>query len=181
MSSENKKMIYGALAQFETVPEIYHACEKVRDRGFLKWDAHSPFPIHGLDKAMGLPQSKLSWIVGATAAVCGLGGFSTWVWMNAVDYKLVIAGKPFWGLMGYFLPGFECAVLSAAIACLVGMLALNKLPQWYHSLFRSEQFKRATDDKFFISIEATDPKFHPVKTVEFLKELGATQVELVEQ
>ncbi|KAB8038752.1 DUF3341 domain-containing protein [Silvanigrella paludirubra] len=181
MTTNDKKMLYGILAQFETAPEIYHACEKVRDRGFSKWDAHSPFPVHGLDKAMGLPQSKLSWIVGATSAICGIGGFATWVWMNGVDYKLVIAGKPFLGLTGYFLPGFECAVLSAAIACLFGMLALNKLPRWYHSLFRSEAFKRATDDKFFISIEATDPKFHPVKTMEFLKELGASNVELVEQ
>ncbi len=83
--------------------------------------------------------------------------------------------------MGYFLPGFECAVLSAAIACLFGMLALNKLPQWYHSLFRSERFKKVTDDKFFIAIEAADPKFHAEKTMEFLKELGASNVELVEQ
>ena len=73
MTTNDKKMLYGILAQFETAPEIYHACEKVRDRGFSKWDAHSPFPVHGLDKAMGLPQSKLSWIVGATSAICGIG------------------------------------------------------------------------------------------------------------
>jgi hypothetical protein len=176
----NNKPIYGILAQFETAADVYHACEKVRDKGFLKWDAHSPFPIHGLDKAMGLPQSKLSWIVGATATICGLGGGATWVWMNAIDYKFIVAGKPFWGLTAYFLPAFECAVLSAAIACLIGMLALNKLPRWYHSLFRSEAFKRATDDKFFISIEANDPKFDAVKTSEFLRELGASQVEVVE-
>jgi hypothetical protein len=84
-------------------------------------------------------------------------------------------------LIGYFLPGFECAVLSAAFACIFGLLALNRLPQWHHSLFRSEAFKKVTDDKFFISIEASDPKFHPVDTLELLKELGATQVELVEQ
>lgn len=181
MTTLGKKQIYGLLAQFETVPEVYQACEKVRDKGFLKWDAYSPFPIHGLDKAMGLPQSKLPWIVGAASAICGIGGFATWVWMNGVDYKYVIAGKPFLGWVGYFLPGFECAVLSAAIACLLGMLGLNKLPQWYHSLFRSENFKRVTDDKFFIAIEASDPKFHLEKTMEFLKELGATNVELVEQ
>ncbi|WGL61313.1 DUF3341 domain-containing protein [Pigmentibacter sp. JX0631] len=181
MSTLSKKQIYGILAQFESASEVYQACEKVRDRGFLKWDAYSPFPVHGLDKAMGLPQSKLSWIVGATSTICGIGGFLTWVWMNGVDYKYVIAGKPFLGFAGYFLPGFECAVLSAAIACLIGMLALNKLPQWYHSLFRSENFKRVTDDKFFIAIEASDPKFDPEKTMDFLKELGASNVEFVEQ
>lgn len=177
--AENK--LYGVLAQFETAQEVYEACKKVRDKGFSKWDAYSPFPIHGLDKAMGLGQSKLPWLVGAVALVCGLGGFILWSWMNAVDYKYIIAGKPFYSWPAYFLPGFECAVLSAAATCLIGMLALNRLPQFYHSLFKSEMFNKVTNDKFFISIEKNDAKFHPDKTVEFLKDLGASKVELVEE
>jgi hypothetical protein len=180
IASSDKK-IYGVLAQFETAADVYEACKKVRDRGFVKWDAHSPFPIHGLEKAMGLPQSKLPWLVGAVSLVCGLGGFLLWSWMNAIDYKYIIAGKPFYSWPAYFLPAFECAVLSAAATCLLGMLALNKLPQLYHSLFKSPMFLKATDDKFFISIEKSDLKFHPVKTVEFLKELGSTKVEFVEE
>lgn len=177
---QNKKL-YGALAQFETATEVYQACKKVREKGFLKWDAYSPFAIHGLDKVIGIGQSKLPWLVGAVSLVCGLGGFILWSWMNAVDYKFVIAGKPFYSWPAYFLPAFECAVLSAAITCLVGMLALNRLPQFYHSLFKSKMFNKVTDDKFFISIEQADAKFHPVKTLEFLRELGATNVELVEE
>lgn len=176
-----KKKFFGVLAQFESATDVYEACKKVRDRGFSKWDAYSPFPIHGLDKAMGLNQSKLPWLVGAVAFVCGLGGFLIWSWMNAVDYKFVIAGKPFYSWPAYFLPGFECAVLSAAATCLVGMLALNQLPQFYHSLFKSEMFSKATDDKFFISIHQDDSKFDSAKTMDFLRELGATKVELVEE
>lgn len=171
--------LYGMLAKFNTVSEIYSACEKVRDAGFQRWDAYTPFPIHGLEKAAGLPQSKLPWIVAGTAFIFGVGGFSLWSWMNAVDYKYIIAGKPFYSWPAYFLPGFECAVLSAAFACLIGMLALNKLPRWHHPLFSSEMFLQATNDKFFISIEATDPCFNPTKTMEFLKSCGASQVEFV--
>lgn len=171
--------VYGVLARFETTKEIYHACKKVRDRGYTCWDAYTPFPVHGLDKASGLPQSKLAWIVLAVAGFCGVGSFLLWTWMNAVDYKFVIAGKPFFSWQAYFLPGFEVLVLTGAIATFVGMLALNKLPQWYHPLFRSEIFKQATDDKFFIVIESKDPKFSSEKTQEFCKELGASHVEVV--
>lgn len=181
MENQHKPNLYGMLAQFDTVSQIYAACQKVKEAGFKQWDAHSPFPIHGLDKAAGLKASKLPWIVAATALVFGGGGFLTWSWMNAVDYKYIIAGKPFYSWPAYFLPGFECAVLSAAIACLIGMLALNRLPRWHHPLFASEMFLQATNDKFFISIEAADPCFHPVTTMEFLKKCGASQVEFVEE
>ncbi|MES2614272.1 MAG: DUF3341 domain-containing protein [Bdellovibrionota bacterium] len=177
---ENKKL-YGVLAEFNSAAEVYEACKKVRAKGFTKWDAYSPFPIHGLDKAMGLGQSKLPWLVGGVALVCGLGGFLLWSWMNAVDYKYIIAGKPFYSWPAYFLPGFECAVLSAAATCLFGMLALNRLPQLYHPLFKSSMFNKVTDDKFFISIEKNDAQFHSDSIGEFLRELGANKVEFVEE
>lgn len=175
-----KKENFGILAQFESPKSLYEACTKMRDLGFQKWDAYSPFPVHGLDKAMGLKQSLLPWLVAAASLFCGVGGFLTWSWMNAVDYKYVIAGKPFFSWPAYFLPGFECAVLSAAIMCLIGMLALNKLPQWYHPLFSCPQFKKATDDGFFIFIESKDPLFHKEKSREFLINLGAIFTEIVE-
>ncbi len=181
IATASQGKVYGVLAQFETAQEVYEACKKVRDKHFVKWDAYSPFPIHGLDKAMGLGQSKLPWLVGLVALICGGGGFALWTWMNAVDYKFNIAGKPFFSWPAYFLPAFECAVLSAAATCLVGMMALNKLPQWYHALFKSKIFVRATDDKFFIAIEAADPQFHISKTADFLREIGASHIEVVEE
>lgn len=181
MEKQKKTNLYCVLAQFETASQIYQACGRVKQEGFQNWDAYTPFPVHGLEKAAGFPASKLPWIVAATAFVFGMGGFLTWSWMNAVDYKYVIAGKPFYSWPAYFLPGFECAVLSAAIACLIGMLALNKLPRWHHPLFASEKFLNATNDKFFIAIEAIDPKFHADQTTEFLKNCGASHVEFVEE
>ena len=178
---EKNKVLYGVLGEFKSAKSLYEASKKMRDKGFSKWDAHSPFPIHGMEKAMGLNQSKVPWLVGGVSFVCGLGGFLTWSWMNAVDYKYVIAGKPFYSWPAYFLPGFECAVLSAAATCLFGMLFLNRLPQLYHPLFKSKMFKGVTDDKFFISIEKEDSLFHSSKTLDYLKELGAINVELVEE
>ncbi len=178
---DNPMRVYGVLAEFETTSQLYVACERMKKKGFKNWDAHSPFPIHGLDKAAGIPQSKLPWFVGIVAAFCGVGSFCLWTWMNAVDYKYVIAGKPFFSWPAYLLPAFECAVLGAAITCLFGLLILNKLPQWHHSLFHSERFGRASNDKFFISVEKTDPLFHSQDTLQFLKDLGASHVEFVEE
>ncbi len=177
--SENSK-IYGLLAQFETTADLYNACKEVQTEGFTCWDAYSPFPVHGLDKVMKLPQSKLPWIVGPVAFVFGSGGYITWSWMNAVDYKFVIAGKPFYSWPAYFLPGFECAVLSAAFACLIGMLVLNKM-EFYHPLHKVEMFQKATDNKFFISIQSNDPKFDLIKTQEYLKNIGASNIETMEE
>jgi len=175
----NKK-VCGLLAQFESTSALYNACKDMQKEGFTKWEAYSPFPIHGLDKIMKIPQSKLPWIVGPVALICGAGGYLTWSWMNAIDYKFVIAGKPFYSWPAYFLPGFECAVLSAAFACLFGMLILNKV-QFYHPLYKIPMFQRATDDKFFISVESIDSKFDLIKTADFLMKIGASNIEEMEE
>lgn len=177
--SDDKK-IYGLLAQFDSTSSLYTACKTVQEAGFTKWDAHSPFPIHGLDKIMKLPQSKLPWIVGGFSLICGAGGYLSWVWMNAIDYKYVIAGKPFYSWPAYFLPGFECAALSAAIACLIGLIFLNKL-SFYHPLFKIDMFKQVTNDKFFISMQASDPKFNLAETEIFLKKIGASSIMQMEE
>ena len=171
---------YGALAEFSSPRALYHACEQVRDAGYRSWDAHSPFPVHGLERAMGLPPSRVGWVV-FFAGITGAGGamLMQW-WMAAVDYPLVISGKPLFSWPAFVPVMFELMVLFAAFGALLSMLHFNKLPMFFHSLFRSERFERVTDDKFFISIEASDPKFDDEKTVKFLRELGAEHVELVE-
>jgi len=171
---------WGALAEFETAQDIYHACEKVRDAGFKNWDAFTPFPVHGLDGAMGMKDSKLPWIV----LVIGLTGTATAItlqyWVHSVEYPLVISGKPFFAAPAYVPIIFELSVLFSAAAAVFGMLGLNGLPRLHHPLFRSKRFERVTDDRFFIAIEAVDPSFDLDKTVAFLKDIGATHVELVE-
>ncbi len=171
---------YGVLARFDSAKALYHACEKVRDAGYRKWDAHSPFPVHGLDDAMGMPASRLPWIV-LVLGLSGAGGGMLLQWWVAVHgYPLVISGKPLFSWPAFVPVTFELGILFGAIGAVFGMLALNRLPMLYHPLFNSAQFEQFSDDKFFVSIEAWDPKFDGKSTVDFLKQIGSTHVELVD-
>jgi Alternative complex III, ActD subunit len=171
---------YGVLAQFATAADLYHACERVRDAGFTRWDAHSPFPVHGLEGAMGLRKSPLPWIVLVMGLTGAAAGFGLQWWVHAVAYPLVISGKPYLSWPAFIPITFELGVLFAALGAVFGMLALNRLPMHYHPLFRSRVFERATDDGFFISIESWDPRFDPAATRKLLESLGARSVELLE-
>jgi len=156
--------LHGLLAEYGNVDDLIGACEQVRDAGYRKWDAHSPFPVHGIDDAMGIRPTILPWIV-----LCGgLFGLSAalWMqwWMNAVDYPYLISGKPFFSLPANIPVCFELTVLFSALTAFFAVLALNKLPELYSPLFRSRRFLRATDDRFFIAIDASDPGFHPIGT-----------------
>ena len=151
----------------------------MRDAGFDRWDAHTPFPIHGLDKAMGLKRSMVS----AFVLVLGLSGATLGMllqwWTAAVDYPMVISGKPMFSWPAFIPITFECGVLGGATGAVLGMLIMAGLPQHHHPLFNSERFTRVTDDAFFISIEAADPKFDSEATRSLLQDIGATHVELV--
>ena len=171
---------FGMLAEFATPAELYHACEGVRDAGFTKWDAHAPFPVHGLDKAMGLKRSPLPWIVLGMGLTGLAAGFGLQWWVHTTAYPLVISGKPFFSWPAFIPITFEVGVLFAAIGAVFGMFALNRLPMHRHPLFRSRVFEHATDDAFFISIESWDPRFDPSGTRTLLESLGARNVELLE-
>lgn len=181
MSSETRSGAHwGALAEFDSPASLYHACEKVRDAGFAKWDAHTPFPVHGLDDAMGVKPTKLPFVVLGVGIVGGVLAFAMQTWMSVIDYPLIISGKPYFSWQAFIPITFELSILFAAFAAVFGMMAFNGLPQLWHPLFRSRRFERVTDDAFFISIEAADPKFDTKETLAFLQEIGATHVELVE-
>lgn len=172
---------FGVLAEFPSPAALYHACERVRDAGYTRWDAHSPFPVHGLERAMGLRRSRLPWIIliaGLTGAVLGFG--LQW-WVHASAYPLVISGKPYFAWPAFIPITFELGVLFGALGAVIGMLAMNRLPMHYHPLFHSKVFERVTDDAFFISIESWDPKFDAAVTRSLLEGLGARSVELVER
>jgi hypothetical protein len=171
---------FGALAEFATPADIYRACERVRDAGYTRWDAHTPFPVHGLEGAMGMTRSKLPFIV----LVMGLGGaatgFGLQTWVHTMAYPLTISGKPFFTWPAFIPITFELGVLGGALGAVFGMLALNKLPMHHHPIFEAPRFARFSDDAFFISIESWDPKFDPIQTVRLLQSSGASHVELVE-
>lgn len=170
---------FGVLAKFGSAKDLYRACERVRDAGYQKWDAYSPFPVHGLPQAMGLRRSILPRII----LVCGLGGaaagFGLQYWVHEYAYPLLISGKPLFAWPAYIPITFELGVLGGALAAVFGMLGLCRLPMHHHPLFESTAFEKVTDDGFFVAIESWDPKFDAAGTPRFLEGLGAQSVELV--
>lgn len=158
-SHPDQAPIHGVLAEFSEVGPLMKACREVRDAGFKTWDAHTPFPVHGLDAAMGVRPTKLPWFI----LLSGLTGLSSalllqW-WTMAIDYPFRISGKPLFSLPAFVPVCFELTVLFSAFAAIFGCLALSKLPNLFNPLFRSPRFRRVTNDKFFIYIEAKDAKF----------------------
>jgi len=180
-SAREEAALYGYLIEFDKVDELLAAAAKVRDAGFTRWDAHTPFVIHGLDAAMGVKKTVLPYIVflaGLTGAAAGI--LLQW-FTNAFDYPFLISGKPLFSLPANIPVAFETTILFAAISALVGMFALNGLPQLFHPLFRNRSFKRATDDRFFISIEAADPLFDATTTRRLLESISDQPVEKIEE
>jgi hypothetical protein len=172
---------WGYLAEFDSVDALLVAVEKVRSAGFVKFDAFSPFPIHGLDEAMGIRTSRLPLVVlggGVTGAAAGL--LLQW-WTNAFDYPYRISGKPFFGLPVAIPITFELTILLAAIGGFLGLWAANKLPELYHPVATNARFRaHATTDGFFIAVQADDPIFDPARTRLVLVDAGARRVDELE-
>ncbi len=166
---------FALVGWFETAADLYHACEKLRDAGY-KMDAHTPFPVHGLEKAMGVPPSKLPWIVLGGAFFGGTGAFTLQWWIHAVEYPQNISGKPFFAFQAYVPVTFELTVLFSAFAAFFGLWALCRLPQFFHPVMQHPSFDRATDDRFFVSIETNEPGFDLDRARALLAKLGAHEV-----
>ncbi len=177
------KRVHGYLAEFSSTQEVFHAAEKVKDAGYSSWDVHSPFPIHGMDDAMGLPRSILPRFV----LLGGIMGLTTAFLLQYVTqvviYPTVVQAKPanIYTIPAFFPVMFELTILFSAFTALFTCLIMMKLPRLNHPHFNSANFAKFSDDKFFICIEARDPKFSAEKTKTFLAGLGgATNIELVE-
>jgi hypothetical protein len=179
MSDTNKA--YGLVAEFNTPADAMHAAEKVRDAGFTRWDVFTPFPIHGMDKAMGIKNSKVGWF----AFIGGVIGYTSgmlMIWfLNAVDYAIPVGGKPMFSPFGAFPPSYELTILLGAFGAIGGMLFLNRLPRLHHPLLKHRRFAQATHDKFYVVIECEDPKFSEAETRKLLEEAGSRHIELAEE
>lgn len=178
-SPTNSPITFGVLAEFANTSELIKAAAKVRDAGYRKYDVYSPFPIHGMDEAMGLKPSKLGWIVMAHAVLGLVGAVAFMIWTSSVDYPLNISGKPYINAPAFVPVAFEVTILLSAFGAVFGMFFLNNMPKHHNPLFNSDRFLRVTDDKFFICIESDDVLFETDKTTGFLKEIGATYTETV--
>lgn len=172
--------VYAVIGEFSEPEELVEAGRKIRNMGYTKLDAMSPFPVHGIDDAIGIPHSKLGWLVIFFSALGGLTALGLIYYVGAINYPLVIGGKPVFDF-SYSIPvTFELTVLFTSFAAFLGMWGINGLPRLYHPSFNYSQFYRASDDRFLLVIEATDPKFDVQKSADHLRSVGAGSVEVVE-
>ena len=168
--------LYGVIAEFNDPQSLLDAANAVREQGYTATDAFSPFPIHGLAEAVGFHKSRLSAIVLTMGILGGVGGFFMCWYANVISYPLNIGGKPLNSWPAWIPITFECAILLAALGAVFGMLALNGLPMPYHPVFNVRRFDSASRDKFFLVIQARDPKFKLEEARSFLQTLGPREV-----
>ena len=181
MRRTKRPPIYGVIAEFDNPTDAVEAARRAYEEGYRRMDAYSPYPIEALSEAIGFHGSRLPLIVLIGGIVGCLGGYLMQYWMNAYDYALNVGGKPQHSWPAFIPITFETTVLGAALAAIFGMLALNGLPEPYHPVFNAPNFALATRDRFFLLIEARDPKFDRADTAAFLRNLdGAREVTDVE-
>ena len=163
--------IYGILAEFDSSTDLVYAARAAYAAGYRKMDAYSPFPIEEASEAIGFHKSRVPLIVLLGGLLGGLSGFGLQYWINVISYPLNIGGKPYNSWPAFIVPTFEMTILFAGLAGVFGMFALNGLPMPYHPLFNVDRFSAVTRDKFFLCVEAADPKFDVVDTQRFMESL----------
>lgn len=176
-----KKNIYGIMAEFDTPTQLVEAANRVREAGYTKTDAFSPFPLHEIDEALGIKRSILPFLVfggGVTGLILGIG--LQW-FVHVYDYPLIVGGRPHFSLPAFIPPAYELTILLAAFTAVFGMILLNGLPQPYHPVFNVPRFALASREKFFLLIETKDPKFSYEDTKSFMQNLNPQEVFDVEE
>lgn len=171
--------VFGFVAEYDTPHDLLEAVKAVRAAGYSRMDTHTPFPIHGMDAAMGLRPSILPFLVLGGGLTGTASAFALQWWMNAFDYAFRIGGKPFLSYQAYVPICFELTVLLSAFTTVFGLLALCRLPQPYHPLFTHPRFARATDDGFLLSVDASDPAWDESKAREVLAKAGGKEITLI--
>jgi hypothetical protein len=168
--------LYGVMAEYESPNDLVHAARKVYEAGYRRINGYSPFPIEELSEAIGFTHTSLPLIVFIGGVIGGLSGFFMQYWIEVIDYPINVGGKPTNSWPAFIPITFELTVLGAALFGALGMLALNRLPQPYHPVFNVERFSLATQNRFFLCIEAVDPYFNRERTRAFLDRLMPREV-----
>jgi len=168
--------LYGLMAEFDSAQQLLDAAHRVRAAGYVRADAYSPFPIHGLAEALGFKEHIIPKLVLAGGIAGAAAGYGLEYWTQVIAYPLNIGGRPFFSWVSFIPPAFETTILFAAFTAALSMIALNGLPEPYHPVFNASRFKRASQDAFFLAIEAADPKFDVQRTRDFLNGLHPREV-----
>ena len=181
MNNKNDKNLFGLIAEFKGPADLFHAVEKLTRDGIKGIDTHTPFPIHGMDKAMSLKDSRLGWIVAFMACVGFTVGIGLQGWAAVIAYPMIVSGKPLFSWQAFVPITFELTILFSAFGAVFGMLGLNKLPQLYHPLFAVEQFKQFSSHRFFLSVEKKDDDFNLNKIKSLLNQVGGQNIKEVSE
>jgi hypothetical protein len=176
-TAEEARTSYGLMAEFSTPSALVEAARQAHKAGYRRMDGYSPFPIEELQEALGFRATRLPLLVLMGGLLGGTLGYTLAYWVSAVAYPLNIGGRPLHSTPAFVPVTFEMTILFAALSAVIGMIVLNGLPMLYHPVFNVERFRTASRDKFFLVIEASDPKFDPSATREFLATLGAHEVD----
>jgi hypothetical protein len=191
MNATPQPSLHGLIAEFASAADLCHAAEKVRDKGFRRWDVHTPYPIHGMDQCMGLPDSKVS-LFSLLGAAAGLTTAFLMIClttdsrpivsaiMGNFNYPIIVSGKTPFDLEPSVPIFFELSILLTAFGTILGLLVMGRIPQLYHALFNWEPFAKVTDDGFFVVIQAADALFDETETTRFLESIGGTRVSRIE-
>jgi hypothetical protein len=167
------------VAELVTPDELVAAAVAFRDAGYTEWDTHSPFPVHGMERAMGMRPSRVPIFVLVLGLAGAAAGMLLQWWTSTVDYPMVVSGKPYFSWPAFVPIMFECGVLGGALGAVGGLLFETRLPRHHHPLFFAPGFERASDDRFFLSVASSDPRFDAGATERLLRELGAARVETI--
>lgn len=168
--------LYGIMAEFDTATEVVDAARSIREAGYTKTDAFSPFPLHEIDEALGIKRSILPYLIFAGGITGLLSGLSLEYYVHVIDWPIIVGGRPAFSLPAFIPPMFELTILFAAFVAVFGMLFLNGLPSPYHPVFNVPRFALATREKFFLIIESVDPQYDYAETREFMESLDAQEV-----
>ena len=171
--------IYGVMAQFDTPEAVLEAAERAYAQGYRQMDAYTPMPVDGLAEAIGFKKNYVALAV-LIGGICGvIGGYSLLYWITVIAYAHNVGGRPLHSWPSYIPITFECMILLSALTALVSMLFMNGLPHPYHPVFNVAAFDNASKDKFFLCIEAKDPRFRADEALDFLRKLGGDEVTIV--
>ena len=174
--NRSEKSLHGLGAEFPSAASLLHAAKKVQALGFRRWDVYSPFPVHGMDHAMGFKRSRVS-LFSLIGGFIGLGtAFALIYYTSALNYPLITQGKPYFALEPSLPIFFELTILLTAFGTVLGLLLLTLLPRFHHPVFNWDRFQRVTDDGFFIVLEAADPQFSNDNSRKLLQEIGGTHI-----
>ncbi|TWU61739.1 Cytochrome c [Crateriforma conspicua] len=180
MTEQTKdKKVHGVVAEYTDVDSLMAACRRIRDAGYKRTDAFTPFPVHGIDDALGIKPTVLPWIALGAGATGTMIALAMQIWMNGIDYQYIISGKPFISLPAFIPVAFELTILLASFGTFFGMWALNGLPRFSNPIFTNPRFDRATDDTFFLYIDAKDPQFDQAGVERLLGDAGGEQITAV--